>query len=175
MHERLQDNIIKNILDVDIIQGDFEKHDDGDVNPWAIVAGGLGAVGAVGGPAAPVAGIMAGVAGVIGETTNSGEEETDGGPELATRVKSVFEQIRSQIDNISGAVFGKTGYGQDLIPVEAQRQSFGNAAVNVLGDGQWLVANPTDGLAEAMDDFYHRTVSTILFSPLGQYSAQIHP
>lgn len=65
IHERLQDNIIKNILDVDIIQGDFEKHDDGDVNPWAIVAGGLGAVGAVGGPAAPVAGIVAGVAGVI--------------------------------------------------------------------------------------------------------------
>lgn len=165
-HDRLQDNAIKETLDIWQVQDDFERHPDEDVNVWVLLASALGIVGGGFAAVPAVAGTMSVLAGAsvaVGNANPSNEKVEDGGAVLAERVQASFEQMRTYLIDINGAVFGEPGYGQDLIPAELQKQSFANPAINALGEGQWLTADPTKGLNKLMDDMYFRMVRHPLF------------
>ena len=103
-------------------------------------------------------GVIAGAAVATGNILPPAADNDDAGPELAQRVQTHFEEIRKYLDHLNGAVFGKPGFEQDLIPPEMIRQTFVNPAIGALGDGQWLSADPTAGLANAMEEMYRRMV-----------------
>ena len=160
-HERLQDDTIREILDIFRVQGDFEWHEDGDLNVPILIAGGLGIMAgfvAFNPLLAGILGVAAGMAVIMGNVDPPAAPIADtGDKELGVLVQSAFEQMRDAIGNIDGAVLGNPGYGADLIPAEAQvGTKHASPAMGVLGDGRWLRADPTEGLTEAMDKmFYH--------------------
>lgn len=104
-------------------------------------------------------GVIAGAASATGNILPPQANNDDAVPELAERVQTHFEDIRKYLDNLNGAVFGKSGFEQDLIPPEMIKQTFSNPAIGALGDGQWLSADPTAGLGDAMEEMYRRMVS----------------
>ena len=145
--------------------GDFEKDEQASLNVAVIIAASLGIL-AGAGAASPLfagsLGVIAGAAVATGNILPPQADNDDAGPELAERVQSSFEEMRKYLDNLNGAVFGKPGFEQDLVPQDMIKQDFPNPAIGALGDGQWLSADPTAGLADAMEEMYRRMVRILL-------------
>ena len=128
-----------------------------------IIAASLGILAGAGATSPFIAGslgIVAGAAVATGNILPPQADTEDGGPEMAERVQSAFVELTRYIDDANAAVFGKSGATQDLVPVEFRKEVYENPAIAAMGDGQWLQADPTVGLREAMDHMYHRMVSS---------------
>ena len=105
-------------------------------------------------------GVVAASSVATGNILPPAANEDDAGAEMSEKVQTHFEELRNFLDTLNGAVFGKPGYEQDLIPEAMLGSDWENPAVGALSDGRWLTADPTRGLDESMEKMYNRMVST---------------
>ena len=165
-HEHIQDNAIKETLDIFKIQGDFADQDDQDLNAGVIISGSLGILGAFSAANPVAAGIMGVLSGVASVAANSAQppppNEDDGGAEMADRVQTVFNDMSTYIDDVHKAVFGFDGHNVSVIPDELKKQDWKDPSIAALGEGQWLTADATTGMNEAFNVMYDRMVSPVL-------------
>ena len=157
-------NTMKEGINIPKIQDDFGDKGGTDPNVAILLAGAMTIFAGftvtqpwlVGG-ATVVTGSMTLVGNVGGGEPPAG---TDGGSPLADKVLGTFEEIYDYINAANGAVFGIDGVDpNEHIPQEMQKQTFKNPSVKALGDGQWLVADATQGVDEYMKEMYKRMVS----------------
>lgn len=162
-HDRITEKALTEILDIFRIQDDFEDKDAGEMNAAVIIAGSLGILAGFGAAYPLIAGglgVIAGTAVIGGNVDDGATDDSNGAGPMSDRVKAVFQGLNDYIDTADGGVFGIPGYDPEAIPEEMQKQEFDNPSVRALGDGQWLTADPTAGLAESMDAMYDRMVSS---------------
>lgn len=77
-------------------------------------------------------------------------------------VLKVFKSAQDKVADIIGALVGEEGKDQELIPQEMRKQLFDNAAINALGDRQWLSDDPDQGVKESIETAYTKHVSQLL-------------
>ncbi|PGH18284.1 hypothetical protein AJ79_00623 [Helicocarpus griseus UAMH5409] len=164
VREHLQDMSIKLALDVEKIHKDFSACDGGGVNIFALLSSSLGidsAATAFNPVASATAGLFSGLSGLILDSSPKPKDKNSAAS-LAQSAKKALKEGIEFCDKLSNAVFGKPGAKQNFIPKELQQQSFKNAAIKALGNGQWLVPDPVQGLKEGMDMMYFRMDRVIL-------------
>ena len=166
-HEHLQDNTIKQTLDIDTVVQDFKRSDSpSSPNAMILLSGALGMLSGGLAFSAPASGGMGAASGLASVMANSrvppGEGE-DYAARLAEHVKLTFEELLKQTEAVTDALFGRNGANQDSIPTQMQKQTFSNAIVKAFGDGQWLLMDPSSKLRETMPRMYQRMVSLTFF------------
>lgn len=162
-HDKIVDNGLKQGLNIIGIMDDLKDPGSEDINAAGLMSGVLTVFAGLSVSSNPVAGAATTLAGVASIASNFASEPdvgTNGGKPLADRVLNQFNRLNDFINGVNSAVFGIPGFDPHKnIPVHMQRQSFASPAVKVLGDGQWLTADPTKGLGDVTDEMYRRMVS----------------
>ncbi|PGH27049.1 hypothetical protein AJ80_01235 [Polytolypa hystricis UAMH7299] len=158
-HERIQDNAIKEILDIEQVIADLKWRDSDDFPPvFALLAGAFTMISGATPFNAWVSGttsFLGGAASFISSLPADSNDDGDYSARLAAFVKQGFVALNEHVDTVTAVLFGDDP-DQDKIPAEMQKQSFDNAIVRAFGDGQWLLQNPTKNLKSDMDVMYRR-------------------
>ena len=82
---------------------------------------------------------------------------------MEERVKKVFADLSGFVEKVDRSVFGMPGYDPEKdIPKEIRYEDWKNPSIGSLGDGTWLVSDPTAGLSDAMDAFYGRMIRALI-------------
>lgn len=163
-HEKSLENTVKGGINIPRVQDDFEDKSSDDVNPAILVSGATTILAGLTvarpflvGPAT----VVTGMASLFGNSMTGSDAGSDGGSSLSDKVLEQFRRVEGFVDNANGAVFGADGVNPDeAIVGSMQKQQFNHPSVRALGDGQWLVADATEGLEERMDAMYNRLVSS---------------
>lgn len=163
-HERLQDTTLRQTLDIPGIVKDFVKDEPDDgVDVWSMISGSLSMAAGVSSSnpfASASFGFLSGLSTTMGGMPDgSNPSDNDYAAKLSDWIGDAFDAAIERLDEITGALFGKEGYDQSLIPAEMKTQSFDNPVVNAFGDGQWLLPHPTSGTPEIMERMYRYMVS----------------
>lgn len=167
VREYLVEDAVKEHLNVPQITDDFRKEaSEEEVDVLALTSAMFAMMGGAVAPIAPLAGAAGFASGMLSAASALEAPEPDKTEDfegrLADMVLKVFQSAQDKVDDIIGAMVGEEGKDQDLIPQEMQKQSFDNAAINALADGQWLSDDPGQGVKESLDTAYIRHVSQFL-------------
>lgn len=161
--DHMDRNKIKESILLNKVIDDFEDKGGDKINPAILVSGAIAVLSGftvkhpwLVGPAT----MMSGSASLIGNSLKESPPGSNGGGPLADRLLEQFDKQYDMLTNAKDAVFGVDDADPDKdIPKEMLKQTFENPSVRALGDGQWLMANPTEGLEEYMGHMHDRMVS----------------
>lgn len=167
VRDYLVEDAVKEHLNVPQITSDFRKEaSDAKPNVLALTSATFAMMGGAVAPVAPVAGVAgfaSGMLSAMGSADSPKPDETeDFEGKLADLVLKAFKSAQDKVDDIIGALVGEEGKDQELIPQEMRKQLFDNAAINALGDGQWLSDDPGQGVKESIETVYTKHVSQFL-------------
>lgn len=167
VRDYLVENAVKEHLNVPQITDDFRKEaSDAEPNVLALTSATFAMMGGAVAPIAPVAGVTGFASGMLSAISSfdslTPDKTKDFEGKLADIVLKAFQSAQDKVDDIIGALVGEEGKDQELIPQEMRKQSFDNAAISALGDGQWLSDDPGQGVRESIETAYTRHVSQFL-------------
>ena len=171
LENALDRETMKKQLELPQMAEDFKsKKPDEQPEVFGIVSASFGLIGAMVPQVAGPAGVVGSLSGLVGAATKEeNEPDVDYGElhaMLSLKLEDAFTKISNRMQEIVFAIFGEEGYDQALIPAEMTKQSWDNSVVNVLGDGQWLIAHASDGVDELVDSMYTTLVSQLSSPPI---------
>lgn len=160
--------------DIPTLAHDFgaDKESDKSLNFFAMIGAALGMSAGITAADPLVSGTFGAMAGFAGLIANSaGKPNQDSGvyklgkieSELAGIVNKTVDDARTNLQRISGAIFGVPGSTEVDIPAQMkydEGQGYEHAIPQVFANGQWLLDNPTDGLASDFNQVGRQFVST---------------
>ena len=163
----LVEDAVKEHLNIPQITNNFRKEaSDAEPNVLVLTSATFAMMGGAVAPIAPVAGVTGFASGMLNAMNSAGslkpDETKDFEGKLADVVLKVFKSAQDKVADIIGALVGEEGKDQELIPQEMRKPLFDNAAINALGDRQWLSDDPDQGVKESIETAYTKHVSQLL-------------